>query len=178
MENNSAKDTSAKLKALGIYQIAGGVVGFGLTFFIIASLQAFPIVLVFLLLIILGLYAHSVYCGILLLKNDSSGLNHSLANQCLQVLNFSIPGFTFLYVSGCYFTIGLDIGDAFTFAFGLGISSWKITLNSETTGSMLFNFNFVAFFLILFIYRLKKEIRQEQAEAQLDLIGQEQIVRD
>lgn len=171
MENNFTKDTSSKLKALAIYQIAGGVIGVGLTVWMILKISTFPVFLLILFAIILGLYSHSIYCGTLLLDKKITGLNHSLVNQALQLISFSMLGFTFQYMSGIFFIIGVDLTNSFEILFNVGVSSWKIVLRDEEQ-PLILNFNFVAFFLIIFIIRLKNKIKQEQLENEITSIGQ------
>ncbi len=171
MENNLKKDTVSKLKALGIYQIAGGVVGLLLTIWSILNLAAISALLILILLIAVILYSYSVYCGILLVKNKIAGLKHSLINQFLQVINFVISGFAFKYISGVFLTVGIDLTDSFYFLFNIGISSWQISLFDDSE-PFLINFNLVALFLILFIEKLKRKIDKEQLENQLAVIGE------
>lgn len=173
MENNFTKDTTSKLKALAIYQIAGGIIGLGLTGWIISELPAISGPLLILLLIALGLYAYSIYCGILLQKGNISGLNHSLINQFLQLFSFSISGFAFQYISGIFLSAGLDLTNSFNLIFNIGISSWQMIIDAGTE-PLIINFNFVALFLIVFIQRLKNKIRSEQAEKQITSIGQQE----
>ena len=68
MTNNFQKNISTKLKGLGIYQIAGGVAGLGLTLWIILQQSTVPGILLLLFLIAIGLYCYSIYCGTLLIK--------------------------------------------------------------------------------------------------------------
>ena len=170
MENNFTKDTVSKLKALGIYQIAGGIIGLLLVFWIIAGLTTFSALLLLILAIAIVLYCYSIYCEILLLKNKISGLKHSLINQSFQLMNFAIAGFAFQYVSGAFLTIGLDLTNSFNFIFNVGISSWQININGDPEPFTI-NFNLVALFLIIFIEKLKKKVSQEKLEQQLASIG-------
>lgn len=95
MENNF-KEFKPKIKALGIYQVAGGIIGFVLTIWTIAGyIDSMKGILILLFSIALGLYIYSIYCGILLLKNSKEGLKHSLINQALQMVSFSFFGMLF-----------------------------------------------------------------------------------
>jgi len=170
MENNLKKDTVSKLKALGIYQIAGGVVGLLLTVWSILNLTVISALLLLILLIAVLLYSYSIYCGILLVRNKIAGLKHSLINQFLQIINFLISGFAFKYISGVFLSFGIDLTDSFYFLFNFGISSWQISLYGDSE-PFIVSFNFVALFLILFIENLKKKIDKEQLENQLALLG-------
>jgi len=171
MENNFTKSTLSKLKTLGIYHIAGGIIGVALTVWIILKLTIISGPTLLLVLVILGLYAHSIYCGALLLEKRISGLNHSLVNQCLQIVSFSIFGFTFQYVSGFFLSVGLDLTNSFYITANAGISSWQITINDDA-GLLILNFNIIALFLAIFIFRLKKKIQQDEIENKITSIGQ------
>lgn len=171
MENNLSKSIISKLKILGIYQIGGGIIGLGLTVWVISGLTITTFPLIFILLIAVVLYVYSIYCGILLLKKNISGLKHSLINQLLQIINFSIFGFTFQYISGVFISAGLDLTDSLFLMFNFGVSQWQITINGNKE-ILILNFNVVALFLVFFIEKLRKEISREQAERQITSIGQ------
>ena len=170
MEHTISKETIAKFNALGWYQIVGGIIGLGLTIWIISGLTTIIGPLLLLLLIATGLYGYSIYCGSLLLKRKESGLSHSLINQFLQLVNFSISGFVFQYISGVYLSMGVDLTNSFNFTFNVGVSSWQLAINSDSE-SLVFNFNFVALFLILWIGKLRRKINKERLENQIASIA-------
>lgn len=143
----------------------------GLTIWIISGLTITTSLLLILLLVAIVLYAYSIYCGTLLLKKNISGLKHSLINQFLQLINLSIFGFTFQYISGVFVSAGVDLTDSFLFTFHLGVSQWQITVNGNKE-LLILNFNLVALFLILFIEKLRNEIRKQQFERQVSSLGQ------
>ncbi|HKO80834.1 MAG TPA: hypothetical protein VJU78_10575, partial [Chitinophagaceae bacterium] len=125
------KEFKPKIKVLSIYQIVGGGIGLAITIWIMVNyLSAFNGMIFLLFLLALGLYSYSIYCGILLLKNYKSGLKHSLINQALQVLNFAIPGYSFLFVAGIYISIGVDLTESIIMKFNFGFSTWKIDINT------------------------------------------------
>jgi hypothetical protein len=165
-----SKDAISKFKALGIYQVAGGVVGLALTFWVISGLSSLPTLSAIIFLAAIGLYGYSCYCGTLLLQKKISGLNHSLLNQYLQLVNFAIAGFIYQYISGVLFSIGLEFKISLGFGFNLGISSWQLIVNDDKNFFAL-NLNLVAFFLITYIEKLKKKINKEQIENQIASIG-------
>ena len=171
MENNLSKSVISRLKILGIYQIAGGILGLSLTVRTISGLTTTTYLLIILLLVAIGLYTYSIYCGTLLLKKNISGLKHSLINQFIQIINLSIFGFTFQYISGVFISAGLDLTDSLLFTFNVGVSRWQITINGNKE-FLILNFNLVALFLILFIEKLRKEISKEHFERQIASIGQ------
>ena len=171
MTTSFSKDISTKLKGLGIYQIAGGIVGIGLTIWLIANQETVPGFFLLLILVALGLNSYSIYCGTLLLKHKANGLNHSLINQYLQLINFSILGYGFQYISGVYLSAGVDLTNSIDFKFNLGISAWQININSDNE-VVLINLNFVALYLIIFIDKLKKKIIVEKLDDELSQVGQ------
>jgi len=171
MENIISKNIQPKLKGIGLYQIAGGVIGLGLSIWVIAGLTTTTLSLIVLLLIAIGLYSYSIYCGTLLLKNNISGLNLSLINQYLQLFGISFYGFAFQYISGVSVLAGIDLTDSFLMTFNFGVSQWQFSINDQNHPTT-FNFNLVALFLILYIEKLKKEIRKDQLERQITSIGQ------
>jgi hypothetical protein len=171
MKKNLSKEIISKLNTLGFYQIGGGVIGLGLTVWIISGLASITGLLLLLLLIAIALYGYSIYCGILLLKKQISGLRYSVLNQILQIVSFSIFGFAFQYVSGIHLSIGLDLTDSFNFIFNVGISSWQITVNGDSQ-ALGFSFNLVALFLIFWIEKLKSKMEKEQIEKQIESIAQ------
>lgn len=164
------KSSQLKLKAFGIYQIFGGVIGLILTVWVISKLVTIPTILLLLLLVPTTLYTYSIFCGILLLKKNISGLTHSLANQFLQLVNFSILGLSLQYVSGVFLSIGFDLTNSLLITFNLGFSSWQLTINDDIEPFTV-NFNFIALVLIIFSRKLKKKIYSEEVSKQIKTIG-------
>ena len=177
MENNLKKETVSKLKALGFYQIAGGIIGLLLTAWTILNLTGIEGVLLLIVSIAAALYFYSIYCGVLLLKKKITGLRYSLINQYLQLVSFSFFGFAFKYVSGIVLAVGIDLTESFYFIFDAAVSSWQISLYDDSA-PFIVSFNFVAVFLILFIEKLKKQISKEQLDNQLALIGEQNPERE
>lgn len=171
MENKFSTQILQKVRPLAIYQIAGGIVGLGLSVWAISKLTSVPTLLILVLIVATVFYGHSIYCGILLLKKNISGLGHSLINQCLQLVSFSIPGFGFKYVSGINVSIGADLTNSFELIASMGLSSWEITINTYSD-LFIISFNIVAFFIIIFIEKLRMKNRKSQLETKIDSIGQ------
>lgn len=154
MTNSFPTDISNKIKGLAIYQIAAGIIGNILTIALIARQAAVPGIFLLLFLIALGLYSYSIYCGILLLKYQVKGLNHSSLNQYLQLINFSIFGYAFQYIAGIYLSAGVDLTNSINLKMNLGLSAWQMSINRDKD-IVLINLNFVALFLVIFIDNLK-----------------------
>ena len=166
------KGIRPKLKALSIYQIAGGIIGIALTLWlIIDNLDSISGLLLFLILIALSLYSYSIYCGVILLRDYKSGLKHTLINQVLQVLNFAMIGYAFQYVSGVYISIGIDLTESFNIKFNTGISAWQINFNSDSQ-LLYVNLNLIALYLIVLTDKLKVKVRNAEIQNQLSEIIQ------
>jgi hypothetical protein len=153
---------SVKLKVLGIYQIAGGLIGIALTIWLITITEqsAMPSLLP-MYLIAFVLYTYSIFCGTLLLMKKEAGLNHSLVNQYLQLVNLSVAGYGFTYISGVYVSAGFDLTNSSILKMNFGVSTWTLQFNIDTE-VVLFNINFVALLLIIFIDKLKKQISEHK----------------
>jgi hypothetical protein len=165
----SSKKTTSKLKALGVYQILGGAIGVLLIFWAFLSSQQTGLFIP-IYLFMFGLFAFSIYCGIICLRTKDNALHLSLINQILQIIGFAMFGFAFQYAAGIYLAVGLDLTESFNLKFGAGFSKFDFNLNIETQ-RLEVNFNFIALGLIIFIERVKKKIREEQDQNQVSSIA-------
>ena len=164
------KAIEPKIKALAIYQLAGGGIGIALT--VAAMVNYFsdingPVLIFYCMA--LGLYLYSIYCGILLFENYKTGLRHSFINQILQLMSISFLGYSFQYIAGFYIVIGIDLTDGFLLTSGNGLSTWQMLFNTGER-SLFLKVNPVAIFLILFIEKAKKLLNEMEVEKQLSEI--------
>ena len=74
-------------------------------------------------------------------------------NQFLQIINFSLFGYGFKYISGLFFTIETDIARSFNFELKWGTSSWEFLFNNDN-GEKVISINLVAIFLVVLIDKL------------------------
>jgi hypothetical protein len=159
-----------KIKALAAYQIIFGLLGIWFTVqFIITQLNA-PVFLSIDMVFVI-LYSYSIYCGIILFKNQYSGLTHSLISQYLQLVFISVAGFGFRYVSGIFILFGFDLTDSFVVRLNLGVSTWNVQISTHSN-ELFVGCNLVALMLIIFINKLKNKIAAEQ-EMNALAIGEE-----
>jgi hypothetical protein len=91
-------------------------------------------------------------------------------NQILQAISFSMFGYAYQYISGVYFSVGLDLTESFIFKFNFGISSWQLNINSDNPAQTL-SLNLFAIFLIIVIDKLSNTVTKLEAEEQLSAIG-------
>lgn len=154
LQNTSSKTLYNKFDIIAAYQIIGGLVGLVLASLSIYNSSGNSSIL---LLIAVGFYAFSIFCGILLFINREFGLKYSLINQLLQLFNFSFAGYAFEYISGISLSVGIDFSNSFNFNPSIGISTWHILINQDT-GIKEANLNLVALLCVFFIQGLKEKI--------------------
>jgi hypothetical protein len=155
----------SRVKALAIYQVIGGVLGLGLTFYFFNPGVSVSLLWLLILPFVLGLYGYSIYCGIILFKDIEKGLKRSKVNQLLQVISFMAAGYGYQYASGFYFSIGIDLTNSFTFNFNFGISSWQLNINTDNP-NLILSINIVAIFLVVFIDKAQQKLKSLNSEEQ------------
>lgn len=162
MENILNKDIKSKIKGLAIYQIAGGIIGIGLTIWLIAQTVTITGLVILIFILAAGLYSLSIYCGQQLLKGKiKSGLKLSTINQALQVINFAVLGFAFKFVAGLILSIGIDYTNDFNFTFNFSLSEFQFNINSDKE-LVTVGFNVVAIYLVYLIDKLQQEIENRE----------------
>lgn len=160
MEKWLSKETISALLKLGVYQIVGGAIGVLMILWAIFQTPVFNITLIIIYIFILALFGYSIFCGISCIQTKRNALKHSLLNQVLQVLSFTLPGFTFSYTAGVSVFAGLVMSDSLEFNFSAGISS--VTVNTMTGEDTLkLSVNIIAVLLILWINKLSKTVKEE-----------------
>lgn len=157
MKNNFEEHTCYKI--LAVYQILGGSLGIILTAYYFSSF-ALNNNLIILIGLAIGLYVYSIICGILIFSKKDNNLIYSTINQYLQLVNFSLIGYSFKYISGFFFTVGIDFTDAINFKFGAGLSTWDLGFNTHNN-ILEINLNLVAILTLILIDRIKKKINQQ-----------------
>lgn len=159
-----------QIKALGIYQIVGGIIGVILIMYFAGKASIFNISILKITLLFLALYSFSIYCGFLLLnKNYTTGFNLSIFNQALQIISFSVLGFTFQYASGIYLSFGLNLTTDTLITYNSGLTAFNYKINSDPEVAA-FSLNIIALILINFFFNLKEKIIRQKDE--LSEIGQ------
>src|SRR3712207_4061653 len=97
-----------RLILLSIYQIISGVFGIAFVFFALSEAMN-QLLNLLLILVLTTFFGHSVYSGVLLLKNERVGLKHAKVNQILQSSSFFMFGYAFQYIGGLFVLVGLDL---------------------------------------------------------------------
>jgi len=174
MHSSLTPKSSVKLKVLGWYQVLGGAAGILVTLYILIRTTQISGLLLILYLLVFFLYGFSAWCGRLLLSDKYiRGLKLSIINQALQIVSFFAAGYGYMYVSGLMFFVGIKLVNGFTFNFNFGIiSSWQIDINTDAEGTEI-AINLVALYLIYFIDKLLRTVKQEETEFNSPLLIQE-----
>ena len=173
MQKNSDSKIKSDLLILGWYQIIGGAIGLVLILALALPSTTLNVPNILLIVVMSAFFIYSVVCGILCLRLHSGATVHSLINQFLQLISITISGFAFMYVSGVYLTIGVDLSKSFEIVFGFGISGINIAINQESNDTVI-NLNLVALCLIYWIDKLRKKIKEEKTVIEITSIGQSQ----
>lgn len=160
MKNLISKQTEFNLLKLGLYQIVGGVVGIAISLWLILKSQLFSGPAIVLYTVILIFYVYSIFCGTLCVKAKENALVHSLINQMLQLIAFTIFGFTFSFAAGIYIRVGVEMANSIGFDFDLGISAFSFSL-IDASDSFLIDINLIALCLIFWIDKLRMKVKEE-----------------
>lgn len=143
-----------KLKYIGWYQLLGGVLGFGLTIWLIIKTDLMSGLTVLIMLLALGLYVYSVYCGTLLIKNKRNGIKLTIINQILQIFYVSLFGVTYQYYSGVHLSFGIDYTTDFLLKFDFSLSGFDLSYDPKGE-NVIVMINIVPIILIGFLEKLK-----------------------
>ncbi len=75
-------------------------------------------------------------------------------------------GFAFQYSAGLYLTAGLDLTQSFNLKFDAGISKFDFNFNSDSQ-RLEVNLNFIALGLIIFIEKIRKQVKEDLEKKQI-----------
>lgn len=171
MSDNLPKNIQTNLLILGYYQFIGGIIGLGLLIAALTTISNFEVLLLIILSSGAALFSFSIYCGILLIRKKEIGIRRSIINQFLQILAFSYAGYSYQYFSGMGLSIGIDITESFNFITYLGLSSWKLNINTDSVLSTI-EINLVAIILLSNLFSLQKRIELKKNKRSVeDLIS-------
>ncbi|PSL23173.1 hypothetical protein [Dyadobacter jiangsuensis] len=162
MEQILTAKLKSRVKNLAWYQIAGGALG--IVMFIYALTQTGVIEGITLLLIATGifLYGFSIYCGRLLTRGEiRNGLYMSKINQVLQIVQFAVGGYAYLYVSGASAVFKIDLSSGTDLGFEVGPSNLNLTIHKQEELVVL-GINILAIYLTYYIIRMEEEIAERE----------------
>ncbi|MDQ2180192.1 hypothetical protein [Marinifilum sp. D714] len=153
------KDTKTTLKIIGIYQILGGIFGLCISGWLLMRTGQIngPILLIF--LVAIGLYLFSIQSGNLILQKNrvKRGIIYSMIHHAIQVIAISTGEYKYEYYSGAKGTIGFEFTKGFEFNFGIGLSEFNFTINSDS-GELFLFVNIFAIIVLIVLNDIYKDL--------------------
>ncbi|QNF34035.1 hypothetical protein HUW51_15380 [Adhaeribacter swui] len=122
-----------KLKYLGWYQIAGGILGLFIILWTILNRSTVPGSTLSIFFIAMALYAFSIYCGSLLIQEETKSktkIKWTRINQSLQIIHLSAFGITYKFYSGIQLSFGVDLSNNFLINFLYSLSGFELAYSS------------------------------------------------
>jgi hypothetical protein len=155
---------------LGVYQIIGGCIGLFLSLKFILKSAEIPLHLQLIFIPVITLYSYSIISGILIFKNKNLGIIHSMANQSLQLLSFSLFGFAFQFYSGLAIKLTWVLTESAFPYLNFGISSWEFRI-SDDAGIRTIGLNIIPVIFLLYIMRQRKLTKEGHLKKQILELG-------
>ena len=144
-------------KIIGLYQIAGGVIGIGIGLY--ALFFHFRINIFFILydLLTLSLFSFCLYSGIKCFKDKTYGLTLTFYNQILQLVFFTFFGFTYMFNAGFGLYFGVDISKGIQFVYQFRLPYYRF--GKSDPDRMVLLINAIPIFIALLIDPLKTKLK-------------------
>ena len=152
-------NTMKTIKFIGVYQIFGGILGIGLTGWLMFNTEVLNGPMLFIFTLALFLYGFSIQSGSLLLQKSKQkkGLIFSSILQGVQIIAIGIGKYSYDFSSGAKGAIGFNFGNGFDFNFGV-LSSFHFKINSGVPEYFIkFNILAMVIFSILIEIILRKK---------------------
>ena len=165
MTNYLLQEYYFKLKLIGIYQIIGGLIGLGLTTWLITMLLPMPFLIVCIIIVSIGLFLFSIACGLGLCFKKWNAVNLSLVLQLLQIIGFTLYGCSFKFISGLGALLNLDFTNSFQVQIKLSEPLFRFTYLTDPTEKII-GVNLIAILITFFIIDLKKKIARSLNESE------------
>ena len=157
MNNYFLQEYYFKLKLIGIYQIIGGLVGLGLTTWLITMLLPMPFVVICIIVTSIGLFLFSIVCGIGLWLKKRTAINLSIGLQLLQILSFTLYGYSFKFISGLGVLLNIDFTNKLQPQINLSEPLFRFTYLVDQSDKII-SVNLAAILICYFIVDLKRKI--------------------
>lgn len=139
-------------KIIAVLQIVGGALGAGLAIYLIFSMPPKIPMLVGFFVFFLCLFLLSIVAGLFLWEGHPLCFTLSLIVQALQIPQFTIGGFKYMFVSGLELTVGIGSNGS-KFFWNIGILQGEFQFSFLTQGepsSLGLNIAAILFFMYLF----------------------------
>jgi|GEM_PF-592700 len=162
MEQILTAQLKRRIKKLAWYQIAGGIFGIVMLIYTLAQTGVIDGITLLLIATATLLYGFSIYCGRLLTRDEiRNGLCMSKINQVLQIVQFAVGGYAYLYVSGTSAVIKIDLSSGTDVGFDIALSNLNLTIHKKEELIVL-GINVLAIYLTYYIIRMEEEIAERE----------------
>lgn len=145
-------ETQKKIKAIGLYQIFGGLLG--LIIIAIASFSTASDRFLYLVIPGLILFGFSIYVGKQTYQQSENCLNLTIINQVLQIVGIYIGGYGFEYVSGIALGFTIDLSNQLLIGVNVNLSTLNYRLNLSPE-KYFFSFNIIALLIIYYVEKIR-----------------------
>jgi len=162
-EKLNSIETQKKIKAVGLYQIFGGLLG--LIVIAIASFSTPSDRLLYLIIPGLILFGFSIYVGKLTYVQSRNWLNLTIINQVLQIVGIYIGGYGLEYVSGVGLGFTIDLTNQLLIGVNFNLSTLNYRLNLSPE-KYFFSFNMTAMFIIYYVEKIR--VNQKTSKTVID----------
>lgn len=127
------KSTKTTLRVIAIYQIIGGIIGFGMMAWLLLRTNEITGPILFIFCLAFVLFGFSIQARNLLLQVSKLkiGLIFSILLQFLQVIAIGLGNYAYEFTSGARAVIGLDFGGEFQFDLGAVLSTFLLSINAS-----------------------------------------------
>ena len=146
-----------KLKLIGIYQIIGGLIGLGIMIWLITMVLPVSFMVAIILFVSLSSFLFSITCGLGLVFKKSWAIDLSLVLQLLQIINFTLFGYSFKFISGLGILLNVDFTNSTQFKLKAS-EPWFSFTNLSDPNEMIIGVNLAAILIAFFIIDLKRKI--------------------
>ena len=162
------KNSDITLKIIGYYEIIGGILGIGLSCWLLLRTEKINGPVLFIFLLAFFLYSFSIQSGNLLLQKSKiqKGIIFSSILQILQLFAIGLGNYSYEFYSGAKGTIGFIFGQGFKFDLNAAISSFNITINSGDN-DYFFKINIVVNIILSILIDIFQEKNRKQQESSI-----------
>ena len=168
------KNTKTTLRVIAIYQIIGGILGFGMMAWLLLHTNEITGPVLFIFCLAFVLFGFSIQAGNLLLQGSKLkiGLIFSILLQFLQVIAMDLGDYAYEFTSGARAVIGLDFGGEFQFDLGAALSTFSLSINASET-EFFIKINIIAFFILAILFDIYEE--KFKKPEKVDLFDNEEL---
>ncbi len=157
------KNSDRKIfNVIGYYQIIGGIVGIGLSIYSIITKTNIPTINYIFFIVAFVLYSFCLTSGLFLLKEKlEKGIKLTLINQILQSIQFSISGYSFIFVGLINVFVGIDYTNDFLFKLDFTLTKYLFTI-SQKNEVIVVGLNLIPILILFYIKKIETRIKLEK----------------